>query len=245
MAQKYFDELREAGVQLSEAEVVWVHQLGEVAQRGASDLRMILCTGERIGNVTLYPLSFGAEMWLITEATDWFDDDPEMETACTVYAFAHSYDRTAFFFNDRADCKQRVLEWNKTVLAPAGLVHDAIQRFTDARAKPIRDKCPTCKGTGKEPPKPGAAVNPEALPVMVPMLSLLTTYHGQTIDYWLWSGNSEVATQMVQSAIRQENAKKGQAQPIDTDSPQVKAYAQLGDIVQELRETWEAQKNSL
>jgi hypothetical protein len=241
LARAELAHVRQAGIKLTDAEIVHIARLAERAELGAVDPRLILFQGITLGGVTLYPLTLGAKLWLLTEGQEIASPGDSFSVLCLVYALANARKAEAFDFASLREAKRTVFRFCRKIMATeeqlavamAQLVGSDQNDDTDARTI-----LAALVETIKEDPEAidlSAALKylskqdhaPETKNV-IPSIAVLMKVFGGTEKQWLWDTSDEQALLLL-NAI--QAAEKSESRILD---PEEKAFRVLKSYVKGL-----------
>lgn len=230
LARAELFSLRQAGVVLTDAEVVHIVTLANKAVLGAVDPRSILFRGRTVGNLTLYPLTLGAKLWLVSEAHDWFSETDFTSALAMLYAMAFSRDPEAFDFRDASHAKKCLTKWGRKITATESELRAAIRELTksdsdDADAVTLLEQL--LDNIRKDPTNLNLAPSLSYLDSrttgletknIIPSIAILMKTFGGTREQWLWGDNDETSILLLDAIVSVEG-KAGTAK-----DPEYEAY---------------------
>lgn len=193
IAEASIKECRGAGVNLTDENIITIYELGKIADATiGTGLRYY--NGKRVGNITVYPLTMGARLWLQYEAVELTSPDEKLYDWATLWAFTHANDYNQFEFKDARDFKRTIKKWGKTISCNDIELRDALIEIggtSDSEKK------------SKESKEDNVSKNNFS-----PILNFLITNYGKDIHYWLWEVNEDFCSMLINEYIKSNNNKK-------------------------------------
>ena len=220
---------------------------GEMSKRPDSLKFNALPSPVAVGNVSLYPLTLGAELW-VEQFCGWFPDKEGAHDVATLFAMAHGWRpakaKTGFLKSsllflhelDRPDLAWKtVYAWAERCTESADAMIEAAKNIRGASRRGItgRFKLDCVRAMLATGSPDGAATLLKSLDEKQPdskddhdgigeVLSFLMDTYGQTPEYWLWEQPEANVIALLNAKVNRE------ARSAATDEKQVKA-----------REAWE------
>jgi hypothetical protein len=152
----------------------------QVSGRGFPDASgALLSPTLRVGNVTLYRLTLGAEAFLRDEVLPWLEDESaRWFDLATGFVFAHANhpQALALFAGKKAEFIRHLRAWERTLDVTAQQLGAAVDTFMAAEREAVR----WAAEDSDEESEVGKAAG------YGPMLEVLVREYGQTSHYWLW-----------------------------------------------------------
>jgi len=203
IARAEFEAMRAEGINLTLDEAVQLNAYGCAVECPEGESNPALSGGAvRCGNVTLRPLTGGAEDWWAHCACRWFQTDRGLSLAT---AFACVVGRTAGSFdgldNERA-ARRAVMRWAWRCTATSAELKAAVLRVVPALAEPHTIPAP-----------PGAKTKRREY---VEVLAEIAALSGLPAEYWMVRTNAELYAGL--RAIYQQSAVMGGGGTGDTDT---------------------------
>lgn len=234
--------LLESGVKLSPDEIVIIHEYSKKASSSIVDSNLLLMLGKKIGNITLYPLTIGAKVWIRKALGEFFVDDDVMVGLSIIYAHCYSRDPSKLIFDDSNKCKEEILNWAKVNNITDSEFEDAIDSFskftpknnimellidliTQIRKHPQQINLQKVLNLLDE-----YEFDNQSVEDTVPAIAILLKYYGNTKNYWLWEESEVVCFELIKQAIEMETGKKS-----NSYDPAIVAFKDLHKYIRDLK----------
>lgn len=207
VAHVELQKLRSRGIEPDDAEIYNICMLGERAQYGVEDSRLLRYCYQRVGKLKIYPLTLGAKIWLAYEAEKWWRGSDALMGVATVYAACNALNESKFVFRNRFTATCAMLAFGKTLVIGEGILLRALETVRDA-VEIVPRVCGHCR----KPEKIvticghcGEAYEPrrEKEPSLIPYIGMMCHYFGETKEYWLWNSSEELCNKMLRRARRE------------------------------------------
>ena len=233
LAKEAIRRLRVDGIEPTLDEIVWLHELANATEQ-ISDPAYLLFASKKVGNISIYPMTIGARVWMITQATEWFQDDELMFDLAILYAYSHSRNASAFKFETRKEAGKAILRWAKTLeitekeilsaftnLASEAEDHasEAINVLAEVLYQ-IKENPLSLNLTGaiKFLKKNEMAIDSELPKVTWPIpyvAALMHYYPGKSEEEWLWDTSEQLGLELIKKSIAMEKVEDDKADPND------------------------------
>lgn len=246
LARQHLAELRKSGIEPTDEQIVQIYLLGRAAQFGQDDARQVMFQGETVGNVTIYPLTLGAKVWLATQAAEWFENNPLLMDLAVFYAAANSKDAAAFAFRTARDAKWKLIYWGIRVNAKESQIKETMERVSGEIIGTEKDAFYHLVDVVEQIRKQPGNLNLGPVQTYIrrtetwtdsgpicETIGILMRYYGQTQEYWLWKVSDTVAASMIRQAARME---KDDDKGPNPDDPAQQAYFALKRYVAEIKD---------
>lgn len=217
LAQAQIAELRNAGIVLTDDELIWINDLARRVDNPPGGSTLPAGCPVQAGNVWLWPFTVQSAAWY-DKAVNWFDGQGEMETYCLAYALAHgriegASDKVWNYTNARF----RVTQWRDHLACTHEELISAI-----AQVLPKADELGLEDDTGDKDDKPEKETDWSGL-----VASLVAAVGGDP-DIWTRQVSKEFLLKQA-NTIAEQHREKGQAP--DPGDPCIRAQVDLGRAV--------------
>lgn len=250
LARIELGRLRAAGIDPSPEDVLWLNKLGNIAEHGAADSRLVLYMSKRVGSFEVYPLTLGAKLWLQTIAQDWFGGDDTMLTFATVYALAHSRQPEKFAFKNVRQAKAKIYLWVLKVNLTADEIYKLMEELPRPDEKtfdPIESLKNLLAQIRKHPRNLDLTAALQCVDEyehegteggLCPALAILMRHYGGTREQWLWKESDAFITEMIKDALKKEardrKERKGTEDAVDVNDPALIAFRRLRNATRQI-----------
>lgn len=246
LARNRIELLRAGGIDPDYEDVLTLHYLGKRLEDpdGTPGLS-ILGNPVKVGNITLWPWSIGAERWYNTRAAKWYSDDPTMLFSALVFSLAYSNDPGKLKNLFIEDETTRVIDdWLDSLTATRTQIVAAVDKLMPERDRPAKVKvCPECQ----RPMPTDDADDFENLDEDLDDTAflgicemLMKAYPGTTLEYWQWSTPKALTFKILDRYIERESEKAGSKSTI---SAQMRATHAFEVAARQIRDKHLARQN--
>lgn len=221
-AEKELAAFKAEGISFDPADVLWLQHLADRMQNphGRCDPLEWVDVPYRVGNLDLWPLSLGAEVWLRGGPVEWFEDSGFYETLSIAYAMAFSRTPEAFqLVGDKKSAKKVLWRFAGNCGISFKSLHENVSRIMN-----LKDSV--------ELSVPGEAITEPKAVKWGDLLAMLCHELGGTVDDWLWKRTSSQISEMI-AKLRDMNRAPSDKQ---VDDDKVSALLAFNAAVRSIRE---------
>lgn len=248
VASQYLTQLRSSNIVLTDAEIVTIWKLGEVATNGIEDAALLLGKGRQIGNLVIHPLSIGAKLWLLSEAQRWFVTDENLSILSVLYASANSRNPAAFDFDSAGGAAKYIKKWASKIMLTADEFDrayktvsqdligeqmnslDALQDLIEQiRTNPNNLDMTKALAVLQEIESPATVVRVRE------QIAFMVYCFGGPIQDWLWGESDDNIAAYARIAQRMKLIERGDQQNVDRFDPAITALRQLDAFCKDIR----------
>lgn len=221
------NELNKCGIEPTVEEICWLYDLGNETEK-IEDLEIRMMIGKRVGDMTLYPLSIGAKIFLATDVQDWFLNDRIMYEAAFIYTLCHSRNPEMFEFKNKNECTKTITKFSRKLKFSTVEFEEAIKDILKENPNEIKKydqlyslvtELIDLKRNNKDinlnkiemwiKEDANKSKNNNSDSSIINIISLLMMYFGKDKNYWLWECSEHECIQMINEALKIESAKNG------------------------------------
>jgi hypothetical protein len=244
LAKEAIRRLRDDKIEPSLDEIVWLHELAEKTEKSFDPI-LFLFSCKKIGRLTIYPMTIGARIWMISTALKWFDGDELMTDLSILYAYCNSRTLQAFEFKTPKEARTAIYNWAKNLNVTEEEILDSFKEIAPEENLDAQSLLYDIIGQIKENPlsldlskamiylnKKNDVTKKDGHWISGYIAVLMHYYPGKTEEAWLWDTPEEIFMEMLNKI---SDFEKTDDKKIDPNDPSIIAYNQFQKAVKQIR----------